>query len=222
MGLAARVVFTILLAQISAPASAQPDDESLKVYAVKIVKTTPWKAPFAGYGTYLGGGFIITAAHVIGRWPFLTRPRVIIAGQELAAVAIKQGSFPQMDVALLSVDESALPISLRLRRNPLCKEPARIGLQVVDVTPEKAERAQVISSTAIAPQLRQRFNTLINTVEVSGSGLFDVERKCFVGLVSAKISRRDMREKDATASGFVGYFVPASTIADFLPPEFRF
>ena len=76
---------------------------------------------------------MITAAHVVGHWPFLTHPRVLIAGQDLPAKVIKQGSFETTDLALLSVDEAKLPISLRLRRNPLCSGSPKVGTEVIDV-----------------------------------------------------------------------------------------
>ena len=110
--------FIIVLAgHISAPVQAQTTDDSLRIYAVNIVKTPPFRNQFTGYGIYLGQGIIITAAHVVGHWTFFTRPRVLIAGQDLPAKVIKEGSFEQTDLALLSVEEAALPLSLRLRRS---------------------------------------------------------------------------------------------------------
>jgi len=112
-------------------ACAQSSDDSLRIYAVSIVKYTPYR--FNGDGIYLGHGLVITAAHVVGHWPALTRPHVVVADQDLPAKIIKEGSFEAVDLALLSVDETLLPVSLRLRRNPLCKEPPRVGTEVIDV-----------------------------------------------------------------------------------------
>ncbi len=95
-----------------------------------------FKEPFTGYGIYLGQGAVITAAHVLGRWPyFISNPRVLIAGQELPAKVIRTGSPGTTDLAILSVDETRLPVSLRLRRNPLCKEPPQAGENVIVVVP---------------------------------------------------------------------------------------
>jgi hypothetical protein len=219
--------FIILLAgHISLPVQAQTTDDSLRIYAVNIVKTLPFRHQFTGYGIYLGKGIIITAAHVVGNWPLFTRPRVRIAGQDLPAKVIKEGSFQQIDLALLSVEETELPLSLRLRRNPLCNKAADVGIQVVDVIPEKTARSRIISPLLIAPKLRTRFGTLINSQQISGSGIFDAERKCLVGIVSAKIPKNKYQLKSGRligmADGFAGYFVPAAEIANFIPQELHF
>ena len=216
--------FIIVLAgHISAPVQAQTTDDSLRIYAVNIVKTPPFRNQFTGYGIYLGQGIIITAAHVVGHWTFFTSPRVLIAGQDLPAKVIKEGSFEQTDLALLSVEEAALPLSLRLRRNPLCKGVPEVGIEVVDVVPEKTTRSRIISPLLIAPKLRSRYDTLINTEQNSGSGIFDAERKCLLGIVSAKIQKNKYQLRSGRligkADGFAGYFVPASKIANFLPQE---
>jgi len=222
--LAAWFGFAILAtAQLWGSAYAETPDDSLRVYAVNVVKTPLFNNQSTGYGIYLGGGLVITAAHVVGRWPFLTRPHVLIAGQDLPAKVIKQGSFEQIDLALLSVNDAQLPVSLRLRRNPLCKQAPRIGLEVIDVMPERTTRSHIISPRWIVAKLRGRFNTLINDVEVSGSGLFDAERKCLLGIVSAKVSKFIYRQRNEPIAGdrFAGYFVPASTVVEFIPPALR-
>lgn len=179
-----------------------------------------------GDGIYLGQGIVITAAHVVGHWPLFTHPRVLIAGQDLPAKVIKEGSFEQIDLALLSVEEDRLPVWLRMRRNPLCKNDPRIGIEVVDVVPGETARSQTISPLLIAPELRNKYGTLISTAQGSGSGLFDPERKCLLGIVSAKIPKYTFHMRNrkifATANGFAGYFVPASKIANFIPPDFHF
>jgi hypothetical protein len=222
------LAFTIVAAaQISAPAHAQTaDDDSLKIYAVKVVKTPPFKVQDIGDGIYLGKGIVITAAHVIGRWPILTNPRVRMAGQDLPVKIIKKGSFEETDLALLSVEEDRLPASLRLRRNPLCKSAPQVGTEVINVVPEATTRARIISPLAIAPQLRKRFDSLIDTQEVSGSGLFDAERKCLIGIMSAKVAKFRYQMENghiiAIADGFAGYFVAAAKIASFMPPDLHY
>jgi hypothetical protein len=209
------------------PLRAQsPDDDSLRIYAVNVVKTTPFQEPFTGYGIYLGRGAVITAFHVIGRFAFLKNPRVLIAGQNLPGKIIKEGSLAQTDLTLLSVDEARLPVSLRLRRNPLCKQPPKVGEDVIVVVPERAARSQIISPLLVPPELRTRFNTLIGDAGGSGSGVFDAERKCLMGIISRAIQKYNYQKEDgktiADPVGFAGYFVSASQIADFMPQEFRF
>jgi hypothetical protein len=216
----------VVAASIFAPVYARAGDDPFKVYAVNVVKTTPFEKPFTGDGIYLGNGAVITAAHVIGRWGFLKNPHVLIAGQSLPAKIIKEGSIEQTDVTLLSVDDSRIPDSLRLRRNPLCKQPSKIGDKVAIVAPEKTNYSQIISPLLIPWQLRERFSSIVSDVGESGSGVFDAVRKCLLGIISRKVVKFDHRGGDegivALPSGFAGYFVPASEIALFIPPEFQF
>ncbi len=204
----------IVAALVSVPVHAQNPEDELRVYSVGVINIAPFKNPFSGYGVYLGQGVVITAAHVVGHWALFTSPRILIAGQELPAKVIKKGSFEQTDLALLSVDEASLPVSLRLRRNPLCKTTPSVGTEVVVVYPERTIRSRIVSPQTIAPQYRSRFNTLISDPQGSGSGVFHAERKCFLGIMSASV--------ESYHRGHTGYFVPASKIADFIPAEFRF
>ena len=205
---------------------AQAPDNSLNIYAVNVIKTPPFQKQFTGDGIYLGNGLVITAAHVVGHWPFFTRPRVLIGGQDLRAKIIKNGSFEEIDLALLSINETQLPMSIQLRRDPLCTSDPKIGMEVIDVNPTGTTRARIISPLTISPKLQRRFNTLIDTAEPSGSGLFDAEKKCLVGIISAKVPEYTNRREDGhivpVVAGFAGYFVPAAKIVDFVPPAYHF
>ena len=216
----------VAAAYFSGPAHAQTADDSLKIYAVNVVKTPPLRKPVTGDGIYLGQGMVITAAHIVGHWPFFTRPHVLIGDQDLPSKIIKEGSFETTDLALLSVEDAQLPVSLRLRRNPLCKEAPKTGTPVIDVDTADTTRAVVISPLTIAPELRTRFDTLISSEESSGSGLFDAERKCLLGIMSARIPKYVYQLNNGrmavTADGFAGYFVPASKISNFVPESLRF
>ena len=216
------IVATVLLASSSAP--AQTPDDDLKVYAVGISRSGPFVWPHSGYGIYLGESTIITAAHVVGRWSIFENPTITIADRKIEAKVIKKGSFPQLDLAQLSIEQASLPVSLRMRRNPLCKGPPYIGTNVIVVSPEKTERSRIVSPMEIAPQYRGFFSTLISEPHTSGSGVFDAEKKCLLGIMSAAITRiTPLRAAPpppsirTTWEGKVGYFVPAFTIANFLP-----
>lgn len=200
------------------PVCAQALDDDLEVYAVSVINVAPYRRPFSGYGIYLGHGRIITAAHVVGHWSLLFNPRLIIAGQELPAEVVKKGSFEHTDLALLTINETTLPLRLRLRRNPLCSTPPKPGMDVVVVYPDRTTHSRVISARAIPSEYRTRFSTLIAEAQGSGSGVFDANKKCLVGIMSASVGMRDNQLRPAHA----GYFVPASQIADFIPAEFRF
>jgi len=202
-------------------------DDSLLIYAVNVAKTAPFEKPFTGYGIYLGKGAVITAAHVIGRWGFIKDPHVLIAGQYLPATIIKEGSSEQTDVTLLSVDEMRLPASLQLRRNPLCKQPPQVGENVIVIDPDRTAYTQILSPLLIAPQFRWRFNTLIrDPIGASGSGVFSAGKRCLMGVLSRRVPKYEYRQQHGSiiveSVGSAGYFVSASEIADFIPPEFRF
>jgi hypothetical protein len=202
-------------ANVFAPAETSEDE--LRIYAVNIVRKVPFRDPFIGYGIYLGQGTVLTAAHVIGRWPSYTRLRVIIAGQDLPGKVIKYMSPDDTDLALISVDAERLPISLRLRRNPFCKGPTPIGASVVVAYPEKSVRSQIISPLLVAPQFRSKFNTLITEPQGSGSGVFRADRKCLLGIMSRRVTKYASKNEGpfrvARPNGSVGYFVPVSALA---------
>ena len=206
-------------ASISVPSNAQNLDDALRVYAVKVIRTPPQSnRSLISSGVYLGRGAIITAAHVVG--PNL---RVVIAGQELPADVIKLGSSETTDLALLSVDQTHLPVSLLLRRNPLCKEPPKIRDTVIVVVPGGTARSRIIS--------RNGSNNFIDvsTAGDSGSGVFH-HKGCLLGILNAKISDFYYRMENGLMVRDLGrgsieaakHFVSVSEIVKFIPPEFRF
>jgi S1-C subfamily serine protease len=207
----------------SAAAHAESPEDSLLLYAVAI-RRTPLPDWGSGAGIYLGQGLVITAAHVVGR-SFLTRPKIVIADSEFGATAIKEGSFEETDLTLLSFDDRGLPLRYRLRRASICRQDPTPGEQVVTVAPGRLAHSHVISPNILPPNAR-KFSTVIADVAEtgnSGSGVFDLERKCLLGIMSRKISAY---MKDGTAVGphlrdIAKYFVPASTIARFIPNEYK-
>jgi hypothetical protein len=230
MRLPAWLSVTIIAAvSTSASVQAQYTDDELRVYAAGVVRARPFVWPFSGYAIYLGQNAFITAAHVVGRWPLFSDPSIIIADQEISAKVIKKGSFPELDLALLVAEDFALPVSLRLRRNPLCKAIPPAGANVVVVSPERTELSQIISAKAIAPRNRSYFSTLITEPHGSGSGIFDPEKKCLLGIMSAAVIKLD-DFRTAPPRPYIGlqwdrsagYFVPASAITDFIPAHRRF
>jgi hypothetical protein len=208
---------------LGSPVRAENADDSLLVYAVNIHQT-PMQTWGPGYGIYLGKGLFLTAAHVAGRTWF-TRPKVAIAGTEYPTKVIKAGDFETIDVTLLSVDESLLPSRLALRRNPLCAKPPWPGEPVITVVPEGTARSRIMSPQRLPLSVR-KFDTVISDVAEtgnSGSGVFDAEKKCLLGIMSRKISeyRTDRSTGKRELYDIAKYFVPASVIAQFIPAELR-
>ena len=121
------------------------------------------------------------------------------------------------------MDQSLLPISLQLRRNPVCHESLVPGANVAIVLPESIMHSQIISPQLIAAPYREKFNSLTKDLGRSGSGVFSVQKKCLLGIMSRKIPKvsyhKEGRNIVVQSDGFAGYFVP---VFDFIPPKFRF
>ena len=210
----------ITAAYCSVPSHAENPDDALRVYAVKVLRTPAQsKKPLVSSGIYLGQGAVITVAHVVG-----PNPRALIAGQNLAVNVIKK-NYETTDLALLTVDKTRLPVSLLLRRNPLCKEPPKIGETVVVVVTGGTIRSRIISRSGI-----NSFISDVSTIGDSGSGIFDAQKKCLLGILKAKISEFYYLMRDGNMVIDLGRgskaaakeFVPASEIVDFIPLEFRY
>jgi hypothetical protein len=186
----------------------------LLVYAVSIDMHS-WR----GNGIYIGKGLFLTAAHVVGRG-WLTRPRIVIGGQPLPTRVVKEGSSTGIDLTLLAVEESLLPMRLQLRRNPLCKAPPLPGQDVVTVEPEAAVHSRIIPPYRLPPDLR-KFTSAIEDVATtgnSGSGVFDPRQKCLLGIMSQKFSQSHTRADtgEAQVHDIAKYFIPASAIVTFM------
>jgi Trypsin-like peptidase domain len=212
-------------ALLCAPARAQSDQGDLKAFAVHINRTP--QQPWPGYGVYLGNGLILTAAHVAGNVA-LTKPHVVVAGQDLPAALVKQGSLEGVDLTLLSIDGTKLPVSLQMRRTPLCRRPPYAGQRVIVAIPEGTAPSRVLPSEAIPASLRARFDTDIADVATtgnSGSAVFDAADLCLLGIISRKISitRQPLKlGARASTTDIAKYFVPAATIKAFIPQSASF
>jgi len=204
------------------PALAQDASDTLLPYAVNIHRT-PVQS-WTGYGIYLGDGFFITAAHVVGR-SWMTWPKVVIAGVEYPTKVVKEGTLEETDVTLLSVDQSLLPMRLRLRKMSLCKASPQPGQQVVTAVPEGIAFSQIFDPGRL-PAEAKRFSTVIADVARtgnSGSGVFDRRQRCLLGIMSRKILApvTSLDKPQPRSRDVAKYFVPAAEIREFLPPDVR-
>jgi S1-C subfamily serine protease len=204
---------------------AQSVQAELKALAVHINRTP--QQPWPGYGVYLGNGLILTAAHVAGNVA-QTKPHVLIAGQDLPAALVRQGSLESVDLTLLSVDGTKLPVGLQMRRTPLCERSPYAGETVVVAIPEGTAPSRVLPRQAIPAELRGRFDTAIADVAAtgnSGSGVFDAADLCLLGIMSRKISitQQPLRiGAQPRTTDIAKYFVPAAAIKAFIPKSVTF
>ena len=220
------VGFTALAVALTlVPARAQSDPAGLTALTVHINRTP--KQSWPGYGIYLGNGLVLTAAHVAGDVAD-TKPHVVIAGQDLPATLVKQGSLDSVDLTLLSIDGTKLPVGLQMRRTPLCERPPFSGERVVVAIPEGTAPSRVVPRQAIPADLRGRFDTAIADVAStgnSGSGVFDARDLCLLGIMSRKISvnlRPFTVGAPARTVDIAKYFVPAAQIKAFIPQNVSF
>jgi hypothetical protein len=147
--------------------------------------------------------------------------RIQADGQLLDARLVKAGSFDKTDLSLLEVSPDELPP--RMRRLPLltpCRHPLLPGAPVLVVEPANTSYSVVVSPEVLPPDVPRRFDSLIRDVDMtgnSGAALFDQERGCLAGIMSARIDLlgpdgRGGRVKKPVAK----YFVPAAKISRFL------
>jgi hypothetical protein len=187
---------------------AEPMDNWVQDYVVQFLccgEPNP-----GGAGVYLGNGLVITAAHVAGG----KTSGVRIDGLNVPAALIKTGSFPELDLSLIYMDPGKIPDSVRERRMMLCQEQPPAGTPVILAAPQGITRTSIASPTLIPFEFRTKFSTLISegsTDGKSGSGVFDAEKKCLLGILSLKFTN-NMDHKDIAS-----YFVPADSIQSFIP-----
>ena len=178
------------------------------------VAATLTNGTYTGSGVYLTPGLVITAAHVAGGWT--GKLQVHIAGDDLAIIPVKQGEFEDVDLVLFSLDQQKLPASIQETQASLCRAPAWPGDPVIIVDREWVSQSHVISSVILSPRYRQKFSTLIADVAStgnSGSGVFDPDHECLLGIMSRKFT--------TAGADIAKYFVPASEIHEFIPEELR-
>ena len=216
----------IVAASLAGPARPQETDDSLKVYGVHVDRTP--KQSWTGLGIYLGQGIVLTPAHVSGLG-FWRKPRVEIAGKIYPTRVLKDGHFHRVDLTLLSVDVNELPVSLGLRRLPLCPDPSWPNEQVVLVTQENAVRSFVVPPARVPGGLQSGYRTAVGLAPEtggSGSAVIDANKRCLVGMITRTISTGELIEEDGRKAeksvAVAKYFIPASQIASFLPAGLRY
>src|SRR5262249_25590077 len=160
---------------------AEPMDNWVQDYVVQLLCCGEPNA--GGAGVYLGNGLVITASHVAGAQTSGVR----IDDVDVPASLIKRGSFPQLDLSLITMEQSTIPDRMRERRMTLCQEEPPDGAPAILAAPQGITRTSIASPTLIPPKYRTQFTTLISegtTNGKSGSGVFDAEKKCLLGILS--------------------------------------
>lgn len=165
-----------------------------------------------GPGVYLGSGMIITAAHIVNPTAELS---VNLGGVNIPAKILKQGVFEDVDLSLISIDQEKVPPRVTISRMPICEAPPWPGDPVIVVDTTNASRSHIASPQMLHFTIRNKFSTLISDVATtgnSGSGVFDPNHKCLLGIMSRKFTR----EVGGKTQDVAKYFVPADEIRAFI------
>ena len=135
-------LFCALAAVALAPADtrAQSDDAEPRAVCRSRQPHAP-SSHWPGYGIYLGNGLILTASHVPGDFA-LRSPMSSSQGRTCRRGWSRQGNLESVDLTLLSIDATKLPVRLRMRRMPLCERAPYPGEAVVVAIPEGTARSQ--------------------------------------------------------------------------------
>ena len=172
------------------------------------------KLPRSATAIYLKPGLVVTAAHLTPGWA--ADLSVHIANTALPANLVKQGDVEDVDLSLFSVDDQKLPERVARIQASLCQAPPWPGDPVIVVDQAGATRSHIVAPQILPLEFRSKFWTLIGDVDStgnSGSGVFDSNRKCLLGIMSRKFK---------VGGKYVAkYFVPASEIREFIPIERR-
>ena len=169
----------------------------------------------SGGGVWVGGRWVLTCAHVVGREPRTVMARFSFAGGEAVPATVSpQGWLAehQGDLALLELDRdpplTARPAPLRLARAVRGHACAAYGYPAghdggvfseLEITGQTADRLQLKARDPHGHQIERGF---------SGTGLFDTETGAVVGLVVT----RD-RGKDVLG----GFAIPLQTVVAAFP-----
>jgi hypothetical protein len=165
----------------------------------------------------------MTAAHVGGQLG--ERRSVDFGGRSVPGKWVKVGAFEQTDISILELDDVVLPNGFRsLRPLRLCDKPVRVGQSVLVVSPGNVSPARMLHVVYNGTvQNVSKYSLLVGDPETtgnSGSGVFDANERCLLGIVSAKITAHFQFVRNgetSTESKVIGkYFVPASEIRTFL------
>ena len=206
-------ILTLCFALSPTPTFSEDADQSARGGTWIVAASIVANGHETGAGVYLGSGLILTAAHLTAVDAKMSVRVVGMFGTPLEAKLLKQGSFDDVDLSLLSADEQKLPARFERFRMPLCEAPAWPGGPVIVVDAAgKVSRSHIVWPHFLPYGARRKFSRWINDVATtgnSGSGVFDPNRKCLLGIMSRKYM------------DIAKYFVPASEIRDFMPAEFK-
>lgn len=203
----------LLLALLAAlPAGAEPDGAPMAAaFGVELQKSAGDNVYFMhGSGVFLGGGLILTAAHVVKVNPQDPDVTVVMDGwktnAKVAAIAPNG-----LDLALLKMEPAEISGQRRaLSPVHLCTTPSTANQPVIVTAQGTVSLSKTIAAPIQSPSLNGDWTDILATGYghgASGGGVFDAGKGCLIGIIII----------EATGPGVeLTQFLPAAKIAPFL------
>jgi hypothetical protein len=202
----------LLLILIALPAGAEPSGAPMAAaLGVELQKPAGDNVNFVhGSGVFLGGGLILTAAHVVKINAQDPEVSVIMDGWKTAAkvAAIAPNG---LDLALLKIDPAEISAQRKaLGAVHLCAAPSAANQPVIVAAQGTVSLSRTVAAPIQSPALTGDWTDILATGYghgASGGGVFDAGSGCLIGIIII----------EATAPGIaLTEFLPAAKIAPFL------
>ncbi len=207
-----RRLAALFLAVLGAPALAEPPDAALVgALGVQIEKPAGDNVHFSqGSGVYLGGGLVLTAAHVVTINPQDPKVSIVLDGWRTEAKLMATAP-AGVDLALLKVEPGEVSAQRRaLKPVQACGLGTAPNQPVVVAALGTVTLSKTVGAPIKSPTLNGDWSDILASGYghgASGGGVFDAAKGCLAGIIII----------EATAPGIeLTQFVPASEIALFL------
>jgi hypothetical protein len=170
-----------------------------------------------GSGVLLGGGLVVTAAHVVKYNPQDPKVTVVMAGWRVDGALAAIGGPDSVDLALVKTPYAAIPMALRdLEPVTICSHNPGINTPVTVAAVGEVSAAMTAATPARPRGPDNAWTNMLTTPYhqgSSGGGVFDAREGCLAGILIEEVSgyvKPDTPFVDMTV------FVPASEIAAFV------
>lgn len=159
---------------------------SADLHRVKILILSP-NGKTAGGGVWLGNAKVLTANHLFLSYKPTDKILVQIGGSVLEASLVSRGDLDYKDLALLTIDNSAISEKIKSLQGPeICDKRESIGasLEVVAFDQSYHTKASPDQAVSYKNETWSRGTTTAFSHGVSGSPVYDEESGCLAGIVS--------------------------------------
>lgn len=197
----------------TAPCASPPTPETV---GVRVEKPAGDGVHFSqGSGVLIGGGLVLSAAHVLRYNPQDPKVTVLMAGWRVEGRVVSLGG-ADTDLALVEVEDAAIPAALKgVQPVPVCSADPVVNQPMTVAAQGETGPAKAVTLPAKPAGEGTPTNLLTPAYHhgASGGGVFDAGQGCLAGIIVQEVSGYA-----APNTPFVDLtvFVPASKIAAFL------